>query len=92
MEGKRQAEEQARKEKEEQKLREAEEKERIRVEKEAEREAEKQRKELEKEAEKARKNSWQFKVGKQVERTTNAALNSAGRKVANEILKALFKR
>ena len=106
MEGKKQAEEQAIKEKEEQKLREEEEKERIKAEKEAEREAEKQRKEeervakeeekqrkeLEKEAEKARKNSWQFKVGKQVERTTNAALNSAGRKVANEILKSLFKR
>ncbi len=106
IEGKRQAEEQAFKEKEEQKLREAEEKERIKAEKEAEKEAEKQRKEeerlakeeekqrkeLEKEAEKERKNSWQFKVGKQVERTTNAALNSAGRKVANEILKALFKR
>ena len=58
----------------------------------AEKEAEKQRKELEKEAEKARKNSWQYKVGKQMERTTNAALNSAGRKVANELLKSIFGR
>lgn len=69
------------------------EREAAKAEKEAEkirREQERQQKELEKEAEKARKNSWQYKVGKQVERTANSALNSAGRKLANQLLKSIF--
>ena len=42
------------------------------------------------EAEKARKNSWQYKVGKQAERTANSTINSVARKVANNVLKNLF--
>ena len=74
------------KKKEEEKNRKEEEK----AEEKARKEAEKKQKELEKEAEKERKNSWQYKVGKQAERTANSALNSVGRKIANEILKKIF--
>ena len=104
MQGKKAAEEEAKKAKEEAKLQEEKQKQQEKAEKEAEKirkeeekaaekikkEQEKQQKELEKEAEKARKNSWQYKVGKQAERTANSALNSVGRKVANEILKKIF--
>jgi len=55
-------------------------------------EEERARKEAEKEAEKARKNSLSYKVGKQASRTANAALNSLGRKVANELFKTIFKK
>ena len=95
MQGKKEAEEREKKEKEEQKLREQQEKEQAKQEKQAEKarkEEERIKKELEKEAEKARKNSWQYKVGKQAERTANSALNSVGRKIVNEILKGIFKK
>lgn len=55
-------------------------------------EEERARKEAEKEAEKARKNSLSYKVGKQAGRTANAALNSLGRKVVNELFKTIFKK
>ena len=77
---------QAKQEKEDEKYR----KEQERLAEKIKKEEEKQRKELEKEAEKARKNSWQYKVGKQAERTANSALNSVGRKIANQILKKIF--
>ena len=48
------------------------------------------RKEAEKESEKNRKNSLSYKVRKQASRTANAALNSLGRKVANELFKTIF--
>ena len=54
-------------------------------------EEEKARKEAEKEAEKNRKNSLSYKIGKQAGRTANSALNSLGRKVANELFKTIFK-
>lgn len=92
--------EQAKAEKEAEKMRREEEKakkeeERIRKEEEraeekARKEEERIKKELEKEAEKARKNSWQFKVGKQAERTANSTINSVARKVATQILKNIF--
>ena len=92
--------EQAKAEKEAEKMRREEEKakkeeERIRKEEEraeekARKEEERIKKELEKEAEKARKNSWQYKVGKQAERTANSTINSVARKVANNVLKNLF--
>jgi len=80
-------------------------KEQDKAQKEAEREAEKERKEeerakreearakkeAEREAEKKRKNSFGYKVEKQAGRTTNSALNSLGRKVANELFKSFFK-
>lgn len=50
------------------------------------------RKEAEKESEKNRKNSLSYKVRKQASRTANAALNSLGRKVANELFKTIFKK
>ena len=95
MQGKKEAEEEEKRLKEEQKLREQQEKEQAKQEKQAEKarkEEERIKKELEKEAEKARKNSWQYKVGKQAERTANSALNSVGRKIVNEILKGIFKK
>ena len=52
---------------------------------------ERAKKALEKEQEKARKNSASYKVGKAVERTTNSALSSMGRKIGNQIIKNLFK-
>ena len=76
-------------------MKEQKEKEEAKAQKEAEKvrkEEERIKKELEREAEKARKNSWQYKVGKQAERTANSALNSVGRKVVNEILKSIFKK
>ena len=92
--------EQAKAEKEAEKIRKEEEKakkeeERIRKEEEraeekARKEEERIKKELEKEAEKARKNSWQYKVGKQAERTANSTINSVARKVATQILKNIF--
>ena len=92
--------EQAKAEKEAEKIRKDEEKakkeeERIRKEEEraeekARKEEERIKKELEKEAEKARKNSWQYKVGKQAERTANSTINSVARKVATQILKNIF--
>jgi DNA helicase HerA-like ATPase len=92
--------EQAKAEKEAEKIRKDEEKakkeeERIRKEEEraeekARKEEERIKKELEKEAEKERKNSWQYKVGKQAERTANSTINSVARKVANNVLKNLF--
>ena len=92
--------EQAKAEKEAEKMRREEEKakkeeERIRKEEEraeekARKEEERIKKELEKEAEKARKNSWQYKVGKQAERTANSTINSVARKVATQILKNIF--
>ena len=69
--------------KEEEKQKRAEEKER--------KELERIRRQEEKEAEKARKNSIQYKLGKAAGRTANSALSSIGRKVANEILKNIFK-
>ena len=95
MQGKKEAEEREKQAKEEQKLKEQQEKEQAKAEREAEKarkEEERIKKELEREAEKARKNSWQYKVGKQAERTANSALNSVGRKVVNEILKSIFKK
>ena len=65
-------------------------KEEERAEEKARKEEERIRKEFEKEAEKARKNSWQYKVGKQAERTANSTINSVARKVANNVLKNLF--
>ena len=104
MEEKRVAEQEIIKAKEEKKLKEEQEKEQEKAEKEAEKirkeeekaeekarkEEERIKKELEKEAEKARKNSWQYKVGKQAERTANSTINSVARKVANNVLKNLF--
>ena len=100
MEEKRAAEQEAIKAKEDKKLQEQQEKEQAKAEKEAEKirkeeekakkEEERMRKELEKEAEKARKNSWQYKVGKQAERTANSTINSVARKVANNVLKSIF--
>ena len=55
-------------------------------------EEERAKREAEKEAEKQRKNSLSYKVGKQASRTANAALNSLGRKVANELFKTIFKK
>jgi len=72
--------------KEEEKIRKEEE----RAEEKARKEEERIKKELEKEAEKARKNSWQYKVGKQAERTANSTINSVARKVATNVLKNLF--
>ncbi|MBQ9297461.1 MAG: DUF853 family protein [Clostridia bacterium] len=95
LQGKKEAEEREKQAKEEQKLKEQKEKEEAKAQKEAEKvrkEEERIKKELEREAEKARKNSWQYKVGKQAERTANSALNSVGRKVVNEILKSIFKK
>lgn len=101
MQGKKEEEERAKQIKEEKKIQEQQEKEQAKAEKDAEKirkeeerikkEEERKRKELEREAEKARKNTWQYKVGKQAERTANSALNSIGRKVANEIFKKIFK-
>ncbi len=101
MQGKKDEEEKERQKIEEKKIQQEQEKEQAKAEKNAEKirkeeerirkEEEKKIKELEKEAEKARKNSWQYKVGKQAERTANSALNSIGRKVANEIFKKIFK-
>ena len=85
--------EQAKAEKESEKIRKEEEKirkEEERAEEKARKEEERIKKELEKEAEKARKNSWQYKVGKQAERTANSTINSVARKVANNVLKNLF--
>ena len=85
--------EQAKAEKEAEKIRKEEEKirkEEERAEEKARKEEERIKKELEKEAEKARKNSWQYKVGKQAERTANSTINSVARKVANNVLKNLF--
>ena len=79
--------------KEERKIQEEEEKAQAKAEKEAERirkEEERQKKELEKEAEKQRKNSWQYKVGKQAERTANATINSMARRAATQMIKSLF--
>ena len=81
--------------KEDDRLRKEEEK----AQKEAERAAEKARKEeeralkeAEKEAEKKRKSSIAYKLEKQAGRTANSALNSLGRKVANELFKSIFKK
>ena len=85
--------EQAKAEKEAEKIRKEEEKlrkEEEKAEEKARKEEERIKKELEKEAEKARKNSWQYKVGKQAERTANSTINSVARKVANNVLKNLF--
>ena len=85
--------EQAKAEKEAEKIRKEEEKirkEEERAEEKARKEEERIKKELEREAEKARKNSWQYKVGKQAERTANSTINSVARKVANNVLKNLF--
>ena len=104
MENKKAEEEAAKKAQEEQKLQEQQQKEQEKAEKEAEKirkeeekaaeklkkEEEKAKKEFEKEAEKARKDSFQYKMGKQVERTANATLNSMGRKMGTELLKAIF--
>lgn len=90
--------EQAEREKEEierAKLEAAERKEAERAQKEAEkakREEERARKEAEREAEKKRKNSWGYKIEKQAGRTANSALNSIGRKIANEMFKSFFKK
>ena len=101
MQGKKEEEEKAKQKIEEKRIQQEQEKEQAKAEKNAEKirkeeqrikkEEERKRKELEKEAEKARKNTWQYKVGKQAERTANSALNSIGRKVANEIFKKIFK-
>ena len=72
--------------KEEERIRKEEE----RAEEKARKEEERIKKELEKEAEKARKNSWQYKVGKQAERTANSTINSVARKAATQILKNIF--
>ena len=53
---------------------------------------EKLRKEAEKEAEKNRKKTLSYKLEKQAGRTANAALNSLGRKVVNELFKTIFKK
>ena len=85
--------EQAKAEKEAEKIRKEEEKlrkEEEKAEEKARKEEERIKKELEREAEKARKNSWQYKVGKQAERTANSTINSVARKVANNVLKNLF--
>ena len=79
--------------KEEKKLQEEKEKEEAKAEKEAEKirkEQEREQKALEREAEKQRKNSWQYKLGKQAERTANSTINSMARKAANQIIKSLF--
>ena len=69
------------------------EEERIKKEEEkAKREEERARKEAEREAEKKRKSSFSYKVEKQAGRTANSALNSLGRKVANELFKSFFKK
>ena len=82
-------------EKEAEKQAKAEEKAKKEAEKEAEKKAkleEKERKELEKEAEKARKNSFGYKAEKAVERTTNSALSTIGRKIGTSIINSLFKK
>ena len=79
--------------KEEKKLQEEKEKEEAKAEREAEKirkEQEREQKALEREAEKQRKNSWQYKLGKQAERTANSTINSMARKAANQIIKSLF--
>ena len=79
--------------KEEKKLQEEKEKAEAKAEKEAEKirkEQEREQKALEREAEKQRKNSWQYKLGKQAERTANSTINSMARKAANQIIKSLF--
>ena len=79
--------------KEEKKLQEEKEKEEAKAEKEAEKirkEQEREQKALEREAEKERKKSWQYKLGKQAERTANSTINSMARKAANQIIKSLF--
>ena len=48
--------------------------------------------EAEKEAEKNRKKTLSYKIEKQAGRTANAALNSIGRKIANELFKTIFKK
>ena len=63
----------------------------LRAEEKARKEEERIKKQEEKEAEKAKKNTIQYKLGKAAERTANSALSSMGRKVANKILKNLFK-
>ena len=55
-------------------------------------EEERAKKQAEKEAEKEKKNSISYKIGKQAGRTANAALNSIGRKIANELFKTIFKK
>ena len=94
MEGKKaqaEAEKQAKEEKKLAQEQQKEEEKAIKAEEKARKEEERMRKQEEKEAEKARKNSIQYKIGKAAERTANSALSTVGRKVANEILKNLFK-
>jgi len=50
------------------------------------------KKQEEKEKEKAKKNTVQYKIGKAAERTASSALNTIGRKVANELFKSIFKK
>ena len=79
--------------KEEKKLQEEKEKEEAKAEKEAEKirkEQEREQKALEREAERERKKTWQYKLGKQAERTANSTINSMARKAANQIIKSLF--
>ena len=94
MESKKAAEEAEKRAKEEKKITEAKQKEEEKIKKAEEKERKEQeriRKQEEKEAEKARKNSIQYKLGKAAGRTANSALSTIGRKVANELLKNLFK-
>ena len=82
-------------EKEAEKKAKEEEKARKEAEKEAEKKAkqeEKERKALAKEAEIARKNSFGYKASKVVERTTNSALSSMGRRIGTQIINSLFKK
>ena len=58
----------------------------------AKKEEERRLKQEEKEKEKAYKNSFQYKLGKAAEKTTNSALNTIGRKAANELFKSFFKK
>ena len=87
VEAEKQAKEDAKLAKEQQK----EEEKMLRAEEKARKEEERVRRQEERDAEKLKKNSIQYKIGKAAERTANSALSTVGRKVANEILKNLFK-
>ena len=94
MEEARAQEEQEKLERENAKLAEQQRKEEERIKREeekAKREEERAKREAEREAERKRKQSFSYKVEKQAGRTANSALNSLGRKVANELFKSFFK-
>lgn len=85
------AEKQAKEEKKLMQEQQKEEEKALKAEEKARKEEERVRRQEERDAEKARKNSVQYKIGKAAERTANSALSTVGRKIANELLKNLFK-